>query len=109
MNLSPLFYFKDHIKIVDQRKLPLKLEHVECRSEKDIFDAIKKMKIRGAPAIGVAGAFVIESGQDPHYLESGIESTLDLGYCIEQLLHTPEGEIMRLNRNQNLAGSGEGI
>ena len=56
-NVYPLVYFKDHVKIVDQRKLPLELRYVYCRNEKDIFDAIKKMKIRGAPAIGIAGAF----------------------------------------------------
>ncbi|MBL7197250.1 MAG: S-methyl-5-thioribose-1-phosphate isomerase [Candidatus Omnitrophica bacterium] len=61
-NLSPLFYFKDHIKIVDQRRLPLELKYICCRTEKDVFDAIKKMKIRGAPAIGIAGAFGLYLG-----------------------------------------------
>ncbi|MDD5618442.1 MAG: S-methyl-5-thioribose-1-phosphate isomerase, partial [Candidatus Omnitrophica bacterium] len=61
-NTTPLFFFKDHIKIVDQRKLPLKLEYVYCRNEKDVFSAIKKMKIRGAPAIGVAAAFGVYLG-----------------------------------------------
>lgn len=61
-NLSPLFYFKDHIKIVDQRFLPLKLKYVYCRNEKDVYDAIKNMKLRGAPAIGIAGAFGLYLG-----------------------------------------------
>jgi len=61
-NTVPLFYFKNHVKIVDQRKLPLKLEYVYCRNEKDVFNAIKKMKIRGAPAIGVAAAFGLYLG-----------------------------------------------
>jgi methylthioribose-1-phosphate isomerase len=58
----PLFYSRNCIKIVDQRKLPLKLTYVYCRNEKDIFDAVKKMKIRGAPAIGIAGAFGVYLG-----------------------------------------------
>ncbi|MFC1709210.1 S-methyl-5-thioribose-1-phosphate isomerase [Candidatus Omnitrophota bacterium] len=62
VNLSPLFYFKNYVKIVDQRLLPLKLKYVYCRSARDVFDAIKKMKIRGAPAIGVAGAFGVYLG-----------------------------------------------
>ncbi|MDD5292243.1 MAG: S-methyl-5-thioribose-1-phosphate isomerase [Candidatus Omnitrophica bacterium] len=61
-NITPLFYFKDHIKIVDQRKLPLELKYAYCRNEQDIFSAIKKMKIRGAPAIGVAAAFGLYLG-----------------------------------------------
>lgn len=59
---SPLVYFKDHIKIVDQRKLPREFKYVSCRNEKDVFGAIKKMKIRGAPAIGIAAAFGLYLG-----------------------------------------------
>ncbi|MDD5005280.1 MAG: S-methyl-5-thioribose-1-phosphate isomerase [Candidatus Omnitrophica bacterium] len=61
-NILPLAYFKDHIKIVDQTKLPLELKYVSCRNERDVSDAIKKMKIRGAPAIGIAGAFGLYLG-----------------------------------------------
>ena len=43
--------------LIDQRKLPFKYEIVECFTCKEIVEAIKKMKIRGAPAIGVAAAF----------------------------------------------------
>ena len=61
-NLSPLIYSKGQVKIADQRKLPNKLEYVHCYNEKDIFIAIKKMKIRGAPAIGIAAAFGLYLG-----------------------------------------------
>jgi len=43
--------------LIDQRKLPMKFEMVECSTCREIVEAIKKMKIRGAPAIGVAAAF----------------------------------------------------
>lgn len=62
MIISPLLYFKDYIKIVDQRRLPLELKYIICRSEKDVFSAIKEMKIRGAPAIGIAAAFGLYLG-----------------------------------------------
>ncbi len=55
--ISPLVYSRNIVKLVDQRKLPLILQYVSCRSAKDIFCAITTMKIRGAPAIGVAAAF----------------------------------------------------
>ncbi len=61
-NTVPLLYSKEHIKIVDQRKLPLELKYVYCRNEKDVFSAIKNMKIRGAPAIGIAAAFGLYLG-----------------------------------------------
>ena len=43
--------------MIDQRKLPAVLELLECHSVEDVFQAIRQMAIRGAPAIGVAGAF----------------------------------------------------
>ena len=45
------------VLLVDQRKLPLKYEIIKCFTYQEVVDSIKKMKIRGAPAIGVAAAF----------------------------------------------------
>jgi methylthioribose-1-phosphate isomerase len=45
------------VYVIDQEKLPFKFEIKELRSVEDIFNAIKDMTVRGAPAIGVAGAF----------------------------------------------------
>jgi methylthioribose-1-phosphate isomerase len=45
------------IKVIDQEKLPFSFEIRELRSVEDIFNAIKDMTVRGAPLIGVAGAF----------------------------------------------------
>lgn len=46
----------DKLVIIDQTKLPRKLEMLAISSPEDIFDAIKKLKVRGAPAIGVSAA-----------------------------------------------------
>src|SRR4030043_1655411 len=43
--------------LIDQRKLPLKYEIINCSTYYEVAEAIKKMKIRGAPAIGVAASF----------------------------------------------------
>lgn len=45
------------IKVIDQEKLPFEFEIRELRTVEDIFNAIKDMTVRGAPVIGVAGAF----------------------------------------------------
>ncbi|RJS84981.1 S-methyl-5-thioribose-1-phosphate isomerase [Candidatus Bathyarchaeota archaeon] len=42
---------------IDQTKLPIKEEIIELKSPRDIADAIREMKIRGAPLIGVAAAY----------------------------------------------------
>jgi methylthioribose-1-phosphate isomerase len=44
------------VVMIDQTLLPVKLEFVECKTVQEVVDAIQTMKIRGAPAIGVAGA-----------------------------------------------------
>ena len=42
--------------MIDQTKIPNKLNYVSCRTYKDVANAIKTMVVRGAPAIGVAAA-----------------------------------------------------
>ena len=43
--------------MIDQTKLPNELVHVQFSDYKDVANAIKNLVVRGAPAIGVAGAF----------------------------------------------------
>lgn len=45
------------VRMIDQRRLPGSLEYLVCRSSSEIAEAIRTMAIRGAPALGVAGAF----------------------------------------------------
>ena len=47
------------IKIIDQQRLPFFLEIAELRSVEDVFNAIDRMTVRGAPLIGAAAAFGI--------------------------------------------------
>ena len=43
--------------MIDQRKLPLELTHIDSTSPEEVAGAIRDMVVRGAPAIGVAAAF----------------------------------------------------
>lgn len=45
-----------NLKIIDQTKLPNKLEIIELNKKESIWEAIYKLRVRGAPAIGVAAA-----------------------------------------------------
>jgi len=45
------------LKIIDQTKLPTKLSYIYCDTVEDVWHAIKQLKVRGAPAIGIAAAF----------------------------------------------------
>lgn len=44
------------VRLLDQRRLPAAEVYVECRDAAAVAHAIRTMQIRGAPAIGVAGA-----------------------------------------------------
>ncbi|RJR30138.1 MAG: S-methyl-5-thioribose-1-phosphate isomerase [Desulfobacteraceae bacterium] len=52
----------NHVRMIDQRKLPGKREWYICKGYKDVIRAIETMVIRGAPAIGVAAAMGLALG-----------------------------------------------
>ncbi len=43
-------------RMVNQLLIPYEFEYVDIKSSSDMYDAIKTMIVRGAPAIGIAGA-----------------------------------------------------
>ena len=50
--------FEDGVlKLLDQRILPLETKYYEAANYKEVCEAIKKMVVRGAPAIGATGAY----------------------------------------------------
>ncbi len=50
------------VVILDQTLLPHRIEYIECSHYKEVAEAIKKLRIRGAPAIGIAAAMGIALG-----------------------------------------------
>jgi methylthioribose-1-phosphate isomerase len=52
----------NQIRMIDQRKLPCRVEWHICRGWRDVVRAIETMVIRGAPAIGVAAAMGLAMG-----------------------------------------------
>lgn len=55
-------YEDGKIHIIDQTKLPTELVVIEIDKVKDCWDAIKELKVRGAPAIGIAAAYGVVIG-----------------------------------------------
>ena len=60
--MKPIEWLGNKIKIVDQTQLPGKLVFVELRDYAEVVAAIKALKVRGAPAVGVAAAYGIALG-----------------------------------------------
>jgi methylthioribose-1-phosphate isomerase len=45
-----------HVELIDQRRLPEELVMLECHTVDELCDAIRTLAVRGAPALGAAGA-----------------------------------------------------
>jgi len=59
-----------HIRMIDQTLLPLELVLIDCGTVQEVWDAIKELKIRGAPAIGIAAAMGVLVGIQDSAAES---------------------------------------
>ena len=79
------------IKMIDQRKLPEKLEIFTARNEKDIAYAIKEMVIRGAPAIGAAAAYGVAIAKNKENAANLLKKTRptahDLFYAVNYMIN----------------------
>ncbi|HIB05477.1 MAG TPA: S-methyl-5-thioribose-1-phosphate isomerase [Candidatus Marinimicrobia bacterium] len=74
------------LRLIDQTKLPLKEEFIETDDYRIVCDAIFRLAIRGAPAIGVAGAYAcvlaankIVANDPDHFLDEFMEKTNEIG------------------------------
>ena len=93
---------KNELVIIDQTKLPGKIEIIRLKEAKEIWDAIYLLKVRGAPAIGVAAAYGIyilaaESSADTYeafyeefkkkkeYLNSSRPTAVNLSWALNRM------------------------
>lgn len=47
------------VRILDQTRLPNELVYLELRSREEMYEAVKALRVRGAPAIGVFAAYAV--------------------------------------------------
>jgi len=60
--LSPIRWDGDVLSLLDQTVLPRHEAWLECRHPEDVAAAIRRLSVRGAPAIGVAAAYGLVLG-----------------------------------------------
>ncbi|CAH0517397.1 unnamed protein product [Peronospora belbahrii] len=60
--MRSVLWTEDGLQLIDQRKLPTELVLMQCTTVEDVTRAIADMTVRGAPAIGAAGAFGLALG-----------------------------------------------
>jgi methylthioribose-1-phosphate isomerase len=57
-----------HLVLLDQTRLPGEVVELHCHTIEDVWQAIKRLAVRGAPAIGVAAAYGVclaDRGDEP--------------------------------------------
>jgi methylthioribose-1-phosphate isomerase len=81
----PAFYFKNNsLFILDQTKLPNRISYLKIKDLKDLIRAIKELKVRGAPLLGIIAGFGI------YFLSLKIKDNLkeNLLFSINELKNT---------------------
>src|SRR4051812_42028233 len=82
-----------HLVLLDQTQLPANTVYLECRTVEDVWHAIKRLSVRGAPAIGVAAAYGVCIGviQGRHihevcdYLATSRPTAVNLFWAVERM------------------------
>lgn len=59
---SPLRFVEGHLEILDQTRLPHEEHWLVCSTPEPVAEAIRRLSVRGAPAIGVAAAWGLALG-----------------------------------------------
>lgn len=76
------------VRILDQTLLPSEIVYRECRDYREVAECIKTMRIRGAPAIGIAAAMGIAlAGQDVQ-AQDGAVFRKKLKPAIDEMMNT---------------------
>lgn len=52
--------------LIDQTLLPTELKWIDCRTVETVWEAIRMLRVRGAPAIGIAAAYGVCVGLQSH-------------------------------------------
>jgi methylthioribose-1-phosphate isomerase len=88
------------VRLIDQTLLPTQVEYRDCRTVEEVWEAIRMLRVRGAPAIGVAAAMGVVVGIQSHtepatyakrlqevadYLRTSRPTAVNLFWAIERL------------------------
>jgi methylthioribose-1-phosphate isomerase len=112
------------VRLIDQRRLPERLVFLECRSVDELCEAIRTLAIRGAPALGAAGAMgVALAAANGEPLEDAAErltatrpTAVNLAWGVDRALAAddPAAEAARIaaedvERNRRLGAHGAAL
>lgn len=86
----------DHLRMLDQRRIPLATEYLILRNSSEVAEAILDMAVRGAPAIGIAGAYGMalaalyqeDLDEAANRLRNARPTAVNLGWAIDRVMAT---------------------
>ena len=123
--IPPTIEWRDGcVRMIDQRLLPARLEFLEARTVDELCEAIRTLAIRGAPALGVAGAMGVAlaavTGEPIEAAAARIVATrptaVNLAWGVARALEAadPVAEAVRLaaddvDRNRRLGAHGAAL
>ncbi|XP_034543818.1 methylthioribose-1-phosphate isomerase [Notolabrus celidotus] len=115
MTLEAIRYRAGALQILNQLLLPHQTVYDEIHSVQDAYEAIKSMKVRGAPAIAIVGCLSLAvelragaGGDDPVtfireslcHLTSARPTAVNMGRAARELMEFAENESMEKNSEQ---------
>jgi methylthioribose-1-phosphate isomerase len=100
-----------HLRLIDQTLLPTEVLYRDCHTVEAVWEAIRMLRVRGAPAIGVAAAYGVVVGMQAHhdpatfamklrevgdYLRTSRPTAVNLFWAIERLERIAEPSLPQL-------------
>ena len=103
--LKPIQWTGKAVRLLDQTRLPGETVYVDITDEKQMWDAIRRLVVRGAPAIGVAAAFGVYLGirncgagdvqkrvdEVCHYLATSRPTAVNLFWALQRMRNVARG------------------
>ncbi|GAB4108018.1 MAG: S-methyl-5-thioribose-1-phosphate isomerase [Phycisphaeraceae bacterium] len=81
-----------HLRLLDQTRLPTEVVFLECRDVLSVWEAIQRLSVRGAPAIGIAAAYGCVIGAQngdfkaaAEYLATSRPTAVNLFWAIDRM------------------------
>lgn len=112
MPLSPPALVPGRVRILDQTLLPNEVRYFETDDVEDVWTAIKELKVRGAPAIGVAAAMGVAGAAQNVDARSGGDVREAVEKTAERLATsrpTAVNLFWALDRMKNIARANESL
>ncbi len=86
--MEPVVWLGDGIEILDQTRLPWQEVRLRLSSYQEVAAAIKEMRVRGAPVIGIVAAYGMALGAQSVESQNKEQFLLDLNRIAETLAST---------------------